>query len=141
LQQLRIDPQGKLMHPARLALEAGTQLLASMSGAAAVDESTLCRYLRQQMDEAAIRLVLLPLLRAYIRDPELLRRYNYGRGHEGQPVLQEDSLRVQKARYWLRELAQKGFPSSRVQELARDVPFVGPYAAFMSYIEMLLAME
>jgi hypothetical protein len=100
----------------------------------------LLSYLRQQMHEDAVREVVLPLLRAYVRDPELLRRFNYGRGRPGQTVSAEDKQRVHKAQQWLAQKKLQGFTSQRLQELVRELPFVGPYAAFASYLEMLIAL-
>lgn len=141
LQDVRLDERGKLVHPVRSALEARTLLLHKMSEASAVDEVMLLAYLRQHVSEDAVRIVMLPLVHAYVRDPDLLRRYNYGRGQLEQPLSEEDKLRVQRARLWLGGLAQQGFTAARLQELAKEIPFVGPYRAFASYMEMLVALE
>lgn len=140
LYEVRLGEQGKLVHPALAALEARKELLRLMSAARSVDEATLTVYLRHSLDEEAIRVVLLPLVRAYLRDPDLLQRYNYGRGRSGQLPGEADQRRVQQARMWFTRLAQRGFPPARVQELAQEIPFVGPYAAFARYVEMLTAM-
>jgi hypothetical protein len=133
LQQVRLGEGGNHVHAARSALALRSQLLLNMSGAASVDEGILLTYLRQHMSEEAVHRVILPLLRAYRRDPALLRRYNYGRGH----VSLEDGQRILKARQWLAQVARQGFS---LPELARELPFVGPYAAFVTYIEMLIAL-
>lgn len=140
LHEVRLGEGGKLVHPALSALETRTELLRVMSVAPRVEEATLAEYLRDSLDEEAIRVVLLPLVRAYLRDPELLQRYNYGRGRPGQVPVEEDQRRVQQARSWFVRLAQQGFPVERVRELVREVPFVGPYAAFAGYVEMLTSM-
>ncbi len=140
LHAVRLDNNGLLIHPTRSILEAQTHLLSAMGHATSVDEITLCTYLRQQVSEEVLTRVILPLLRAYLRDPDLLRRYNYGRGYAHQPFTEEDKQRIQKAQQWLARLAQQGFTSSHLHELAREIPFVGPYSAFVSYMEMLLAL-
>jgi Competence protein CoiA-like family len=140
LHAVRLGNNGMLFHPTRVTLEAQTQLLSTMDHATSVDEITLCTYLRHQVSEEALSRVILPLLRAYLRDPDLLRRYNYGRRYDHQPLTQEDKQRIQKAQQWLACLAQQGFTSSHLHELAREIPFVGPYSAFVSYMEMLLAL-
>lgn len=140
LYQIRLDEEGCFVHPTRAVFETRSRLLLAMSHAKSVDEDMLLRYLHQRMSEDAMRVVILPLLRAYVRDPELLRRYNYGRGHADQSVSAEDKQRVQKARQWILQVARQGFTPLRIQELTRELPFVGPYAAFASYIEMLIAL-
>jgi hypothetical protein len=140
LQDVRLDERGKLVHPVRTAFEARTRLLHKMSTAPAVDEVMLLAYLRQHVGEEAVRIVILPLVRAYVRDPELLRRYNYGRGQLDQPFSEEDERRVQRARHWLSGLARQGFTAARLQELAKEIPFVGPYRAFTGYMDMLVAL-
>jgi len=84
-----------------------------------------------------LNVVLFPLLRAYLLDPDLLRRYNYGRGLWNQPVSDEDRHRVQQACVWLEKVSQQGFPLSRLGSLAREIPPVGPYAPFANFVEML----
>ena len=138
LHEVRLEKSGKLMHPVRSVVEAQSQLLQQMSAASSIDETLLLAYLRPKVSEEALQLVILPLLHAYTRDPALLQRYNYGRGQSA--LDEEDKLRVQRARQWLNRLAQKGFTPSRLQELAKGIPFVGPYAALASYMEMLIAI-
>jgi hypothetical protein len=79
-------------------------------------------------------------MHAYLRDPDLLRRYNYGRGLLNQPLSEADRARVQKGRKWLSSLAQRGFPPERLKEIVNEIPFVGPYAALASYTEMLISL-
>jgi hypothetical protein len=111
-----------------------------MTAAPVVDEVLLLSYLGQNVNEEAVRNVILPLLRAYLRDPDLLRRYNFGRGSPQQPLREEDALRVQRAMDWLLSLAKKGYAPTCLQELLKELPFVGPYTAFARYFEMLLEL-
>ena len=138
LYNMRLGEQGLLIHPARATLEKRTQLLQAMAVAPSVDEVSLLSYLGQNASEEAVRGVILPLLRAYLRDPDLLRRYNFGRGSPHQPLREEDALRVQRAMDWLISLAKKGYSATCLQGLLKELPFVGPYAAFARYYEMLL---
>lgn len=140
LPDVRLGEQGELLHPERLALEERARLLFQMSTCIVPDEALLAAYLRQRVGEQALQRVIIPLLHAYLRDPDLLRRYNYGRGRPDQPLTSDERARVQKARQWLASLAQRGFPRSRLQELAGEIPFTGPYAAFARFAEMLIAL-
>lgn len=140
LHDVRMGERCELIHPARSALELRTQLLHTMSIAASVDEAVLSAYLHQTLDERTMRVVIRPLVWAYVRDPELLRRYNYGRGRADQPLSEEDRQRVQQARGWLVRLEQQGFSPPRLRELAKEIPFVGPYAALAGYLEMLIIL-
>jgi hypothetical protein len=140
LYEVHFDEQACLVHPTRTALEARARLLQEMNAASAPDEVMLRAYLRHSTDEEALRVVLIPLMRAYLRDPDLFRRYNYGRGLENHPPNESDHLRVQKAREWLDTIRQRGFTLTRLQALMEEVPFVGPYAAFAGYMEMLLTL-
>ncbi len=140
LYDTRLSEQAKLLHPARLEMEKRASLLQAMSAASAPNEKTLASYLQQSVEENAIRLVLLPLLRAYLYDPDLLRRYNYGRGLPDTPVSSEDQMRIDKAREWLTNLGKRGFTRERLLECVKEIPFVGPYAAFAGYAETLLAL-
>jgi hypothetical protein len=140
LHEVHLDEQGKLVHFARSALEARTKLLHVMNTAPSLDEKVLETYLLHSVDEEAIREVILPLVRAYLRDPGFLQRYNYGRGHLGQFLNDADKRRIEQARAWFARLRQQGFSRERVQALAKEIPFVGPYAAFAQYIEMLMAV-
>ena len=82
-------------------------------------------------------MVLFPMLHAYVRDPDLLTRYNYGRGFGDHFVSETDRRRVQQARIWLERLAQRGFTAYLLERLAKEIPLVGPYTAFANYVEML----
>ncbi|MDQ6662028.1 MAG: hypothetical protein M3Z24_13830, partial [Chloroflexota bacterium] len=140
LHEVHFAEDGQLIHPVRAKLESQTLLLSSMANASSVDEVQLTAYLLPRISAEALHLVILPLLRSYLRDPNLLQRYNYGRGHFNEQVSEEDQLRVQKARRWLNSLAGQGFPGTTLQELAKELPYVGPYAAFARYIEILLTL-
>ena len=141
LSEVQLDVQGALSHPARSALDARSQLFYRMQHAQSLDEPTLRAYLLPAIGEEALRDVVVPLLRAYVRDPDLLRRYNYGRGSWNQPLTDEDSQRVQQARLWLEKLARQGYSSTRLQSLAKEIPLVGPYAAFAGYMQMLALLH
>jgi hypothetical protein len=108
-----------------------------MKAAQAIDEATLHAYLGRIVGEEMLNVVLFPMLRAYLRDPDLLRRFNYGRDYGDQSVNDPDKLRVQQALIWLGELSDQGFPPYRLENLAREIPLVGPYAAFAKFVEML----
>ena len=140
LQDVRLSQDGKLLHPARSTLDARMALLHAMKHAQSIDEAALDAYLCPAVGEEAIHRALVPLARAYLRDPDLLRRYNYGRGHWDQPVSDADRRRVQQARLWLERLSQQGFPPSRLAELAQEIPPVGPYMAYASFVEMLASL-
>jgi len=137
LSQIRLGEHGQLLHPLRNALEMRTQLWKEMSKATTVDEVVLAAYLQGQVSAETLRIVVLPLLRAYVRDPDLLRRYNYGRGRAGQAVTEEDQRRVQRAGQWLRSLERQGFTVSQFQALLKQLPFIGAYASLVGYMEML----
>ncbi len=141
LNSIRLGEQGALMHSARAILLERTRLLEAMKVAPSVVEALLLSYLEHSVSEEAVHTVMLPLLRAYQRDPDLLRRFNFGRGSLDQPPRAEDSLRVQRAIDWLHTLAKQGYGVTRLQELSQELPFVGPYAAFARYYEMLLALS
>ena len=141
LHEIHLDAQGRLIHPIRAAIEARTRLFQTMSTAETPDEALLTSYLNQSIDAEALRVVLIPLMRSYLRDPELLRRYNYGRGQPDQVLSEADRERVQKAQTWLKTLVQRGFTATRLQELVKEIPFTGPYAAFASYMETLIALS
>src|SRR5205814_1881282 len=124
LYEIRLSEQAQLLHPTRIAMEERARLLQMMSAASTPDEKLLATYLQQSVEENALRSVLLPLLRAYLRDPDLLRRYNYGRGLPDAPLNREDQLRISKAREWLASLARRDFTTERLQELSKEIPFV-----------------
>lgn len=138
LSVVQINQQGAIVHPGRAALDARAGLLAGMVCAQAVDEAMLAEYLKPSIGGEAIEMVIIPLLRAYKRDPELLRRYHYGRGQQGQAPDDGDRRRVKRARGWLEILSQQGYDRQRLRALAREIPLVGPYAALAGYFEMLV---
>ena len=140
LRDVHLDRQGVLRHEARAALERRAQVLEVMRGAATVDEAMLRAYLQPALDEAALRDVVIPLARAYVRDPYLLRRYNYGRGQWNAPLSEQDVERVKQARFWLEKIARQGYTAARLQELANEIPLVGAYAAFAGYVRMIAAL-
>jgi TPR repeat protein len=76
-------------------------------------------------------------MRAYLRDPDLLRRYNYGRGRWNAPLNEQDRQRVKQAQTWLEKIAQQGYTVARLQGMANEIPLVGAYAAFAGYIRLL----
>jgi competence protein CoiA-like protein len=137
LQDVRLGVNCKLIHPDRSALEARIDLLRTMKNARSIDEATLNAYLCPIVGAEVLHVVLFPTVHAYLRDPDLLRRYNYGRGYGNHPVGDADKRRVQQARAWLERLSLQGFPPSRLEALAKEIPLVGPYAAFANFVEML----
>ena len=137
LQDVSLGVDGHLIHPNRSELEARVSLLRKMSKAQAIDEATLNAYLKPIVGEEALNVVLFPVLHAYLLDPNLFRRYNYGRGSGDGLVSETDRRRVEQARIWLERLAQQGFPVCRLEKLAGEIPRVGPYIAFANYVEML----
>ena len=139
LDEVYFDEQAFLHHPLRMRLESRTQLLQAIRAATSFQPDLLVAYMRQSYDATLVQEVLQPLTKSYIRDPDLLRRYNYGRGIGGQAVTEADRQRIAKAKQWLSTLAERGFPAPKLAEMTREIPFVGPYAAFASYIEMLLS--
>lgn len=138
LQDMRLGVDGSLRHPDRSALEVRIALQRTMREAQSIDEASLHAYLCPIVGEEALHVILFPILRAYLRDPDLLRRYNYGRGYGDQSVSDADKRRVQQARTWLEGLSQQGFPLSSLESLAKEIPLVGPYAAFANFVEMLV---
>ena len=127
----------RFIHPNRTALELRIDLLRKMKAAQAIDEATLHAYLGRIVGEEMLNVVLFPMLRAYLRDPDLLRRYNYGRDYGDQSFNDPDKLRVKQARMWLEELSHLGFSPHWLENLAKEIPLVGPYAAFAKFVEML----
>ncbi len=142
LHEFHLDERARLFHPTRTASVARARLLQAMNAASVPDETQLRAYLRQHpaCDEKALQLVLIPLLKSYRRDPDLLRRYNYGRGTGDQPLNDGDRLRVEKARNWLHGLIRQGFSPDALRELFQALPLAGPYAAFAGYAETLLTL-
>ena len=140
LQEVQLSANGTLVHPVRMQLEERTYLLQEMEKATQVDEELLVSYLRQSVDEQTIRTVIIPLLRSYSRDPDLLRRYNYGRGLPDQPLSEEERQRIQKACAWRTRLVQQGYSLSMLQELLKALPYAGPFASFAGYLEMFITI-
>ncbi len=60
---------------------------------------------------------------------------------EEQSLSENDRQRVRKAREWLNTLIRRGFTAERLQELIKEIPYVGPYGSFVGYIEMLMALK
>ena len=141
LQEVRLGAKGTLVHAVRIQLEKRTHLLQKMEKAIQVDEELLISYLSQLVDERDIHSVIVPLLHSYSRDPDLLRRYNYGRGLSGHPLSTEDRQRVQKACAWRTRLAQQGYALSALRELLKELPYAGPYTAFAGYMEMFITIS
>ena len=137
LREVSLNEQGIVHHAVRTDLEARARLFDQMRGAQAVDEETLRAYLRPAIGEAALHDVIIPLIRAYMRDPDLLRRYNYGRGQRNSPLDEADLQRVRQAQSWLEKIKQQGYEAARLQELANEIPLMSAYAAFAGYIRML----
>ncbi|MGH2509358.1 MAG: competence protein CoiA [Ktedonobacteraceae bacterium] len=140
LDQLHLDTRGTFHHLQRTALYTSQHLLQKMEHASLPDLVLFQTYLTAYLDETTISTVMLPLLRAYLRDPALLRRYNYGRGQWEKPVTPADQQRIEHARAWLQTLVQQGFGPERLHELVHIIPLVGSYAALANYLEMLLML-
>ncbi len=140
LQDVQLDEKGSLLHPVRTQLEQRTQLVRKMSGASGIDEKLLVTYLRQSVDEHVISNVIVPLLRSYMRNPDLLRHYNYGRGLADHPLSEEDKQRIRKAYEWRIHLEEQDYSLKLLRELANELPFVGPYAAFAGFMEMFITL-
>jgi Competence protein CoiA-like family len=141
LRDVYLDERGALGSEGRAALETRAQLLEQMRIAAAVDEAMLRAYLQPALDAAALHDVIIPLMRAYLRDPHLLRRYNYGRGQWNVPANEQDLQRVKQAQTWLEKIARQGYGVARLQEMANEIPLVGPYAAFAGYMRMIAMLK
>ena len=137
LSDVRLNGQGYLVHPMRTSVEQQSQLRRAMNASTTLDEALLVAYLRQHVEADTIERLVVPLIRAYMRDPDLLRRYNYGRGLPNQPLRENDIHRVQKAKAWVQSLSAQGFPPTHLQTLSKEIPFIGPYASFAKYIDLL----
>jgi hypothetical protein len=140
LAETRMNIQGHIVHAIRETLEQQAQLLQTMQQASQVNEAPLVAYLRPHVDDEAIRIVLIPLMKAYARDPDMLRHYNYGRGLPDRPLTDDTLVRIQKAQAWLSQLRDNGYTNDWWQRMSQYIPMFGPYAAFARYIEMLLAL-
>ncbi len=137
LQDVSLGVDGRLVHPNRSELDARISLLRTMRTAQAIDEASLNAYLKPIVGAEPLNVVLFPMLHAYLLDPDLFIRYNYGRGSGDNNVSDTDRRRVQQARIWLERLAQRGFTAYWLEKLAKEIPLVGPYTAFANYVEML----
>ena len=137
LQDVSLGVDGHLIHPNRSELETRMSLLRKMREARTIDEVSLNAYLKPIVGREALNMVLFPMLHAYLLDPDLFAHYNYGRGSVDDYVSETDRRRVQQARIWLERLAQRGFSACQLEELAQEIPRVGPYMAFANYVEML----
>ncbi|GAC1343897.1 MAG: hypothetical protein NVSMB27_04280 [Ktedonobacteraceae bacterium] len=140
LYAISLDSGARLVHPAKVARERRLHLLQAMRSVPLPDAAQVTAYFAHNVDEKALHLVLIPLVKAYLHDPELLQRYNYGRGHPGQPVSVADRERVLKAHSWLTGLERQGFSGESIARLIKDLPYVGAYAALATYAEMLLSL-
>ncbi len=141
LQDVSIGVDGRLIHPNRSELEVRIRLLRSMKTAHVIDEASLNAYLKPIVGGEALNVVLFPMLRAYLLDPDLFARYNYGRGSVDYCVSDADRRRVEQACVWLERLAQHGFSTNWLEKLAQEIPNVGPYAAFANFVEMLVFLS
>ena len=137
LQDISLDTQGYFTHATRTSIEQQAQLRRALQASSTFDEALLIAYLRQRIEADTVQRIIMPLLRAYMRDPDLFRRYNYGRGLLHQPLSEDDTSRVQKAKAWLETLSKQGYSSTYLQALSKEIPFIGPYAPFAKYIDML----
>jgi len=137
LQDVSLRGDGRLIHPNRSELEAQISLLREMRTAQVIDEASLHAYLKPIVGGEALNVVLFPMLHAYMLDPDLFTRYNYGRGSGDYFVSDRDRRRLQQAHIWLERLAQRGFSANWFEKLAQEIPLVGPYTAFANYVEML----
>ena len=140
LSETYLNAQGIITHPLRNMLEQQAQLLQAMHHASQIDETMLVAYLRPHLDDKAIHLVLSPLIKAYLRDPDLMRRYNYGRGLPDKPVNENDIARIQNAKRWIEKLDSNGYKKHWWNSFSESLPVVGPYASFARYVEMLLTL-
>jgi len=137
LGDVSLREDGCLNHPHRSTFEKQISLLREMRRARDIDTSHLKAYLEPIVGEEVLDVILFPMLRAYLLDPNLLKRYNYGRGSGDYFVSEADRRRLEQARNWLERLAQREFSAQWLEKLARAIPSVGPYAALAIYTEML----
>lgn len=137
LGDVSLSADGCLNHPSRSTFEKQISLLREMRRAQGIDKAFLKAYLEPIVGREVMDVVLFPMLRAYLLDPDLLTRYNYGRGSGDYFVSEIDRRRLEQARNWLRKLAQREYSAHWLEKLAQEIPLVGPYAAFATYVEML----
>ncbi len=140
LDQISFDSHARLIHPTKALMESRMRLLEVMKGATKPDPAQITAYLGSTINEKTLRVVLIPLVKAYLHDPELFQRYNYGRGLPDRPVSDADKARIAKAHIWLTSLEIQGFTLDTIRMLIKDLPYVGPYVALTNYAEMLLAL-
>ena len=138
LGDVSLKADGCLNHPNRSTFEKQISLLREMRRAQDIDKAFLKEYLEPIVGGEALDVILFPMLRAYLLDPDLLTRYNYGRGSGDYFVSEADRRRLEQARNWLERLAQREFSAQWLEKLAQAIPPVGPYAAFANYMEMLV---
>lgn len=134
LNEFRLIQEGSLRHPIRDEIDERARLLRLMH--ARFDPRLLLAYLRSRVEQDVLTDVLRPLLKAYLLDPHLLQRYNYGRG----TLTPAEQERIDRARDWLVSLDAKGYTRERLRALVREIPFVNAYAAFATYFELLLSL-
>ncbi|GCE24787.1 hypothetical protein KDA_02710 [Dictyobacter alpinus] len=140
LADITLNQQARLIHPTRSTMEKHNRLLQAMNADNDIQEQYIIDYTNDNVKEEDQKRFVLPLLHAYLLDPELLLRYNYGRGVAGQAVMPADIQRIEKASRWIRSLDAHGYSLERLQEIAKELPSVGPYAAFVHYTETLLLL-
>ncbi len=138
LSAIHLDIHGRLLHPERTALQGRLHVQQMMHDAPLPTASHLLEYFRHTEYEELTRIFVLPLLKSYLLDPDLLRRYNYGRGQSTTPPSSTDISRIHNACQWLLSLTQGKLTIQRLQACLQEIPFVGSYAAFVSYTEILL---
>jgi len=136
---LRAD--GYLTHPNRSTFEKQINILWDMRKAQDIDKAFLEAYLEPIVGGEVLDVILFPMLRAYQLDPDLLTRYNYGRGSGDYFISEADRRRLEQARNWLERLARREFSAQWFAKLAQAIPRVGPYAAFAIYMEMLALLS
>lgn len=140
LSAITLNRQARLLHPTRSIMERRNKLQQTMGADNTIQERSLLDYINSNTAEDLQRTFILPLLHAYLLDPDLLVRYNYGRGLAGQSVLSADVLRIEKAQKWIGGLLEHGYTLEKLQLLVRELPFIGPYASFARYAETLLIL-
>jgi hypothetical protein len=141
LAEIHLNNQGHLLHPTRVQMERQAHLLRAMQEDTYPDEARLSAYLTSRVSSEELRQIIIPLLHSYQIDPELMRRYNYGRGLSGQPVTRNDQQRIDKARQWLQGLTAHGYTPERLNQIFHEIPYIGAYAAFIGYAEVLLTLS
>jgi hypothetical protein len=141
LSDVSLSADGCLNHPNRSTFEEQISLLREMRKSQDINKAFLKAYLEPIVGGQLWDVILFPMLRAYLLDPDLLTRYNYGRGSGDYFVSEADRRRLERARNWLERLAQRETSAQWLEKLAQAIPPVGPYAAFAIYIEMLVSLS